>query len=358
VDFGNVIVRSWHMVWRYRFLWVLGILAGGGIGTCSAGLPTSNFNFNTADLANLGLRIEDPMQAMAVWINQNAGLVLLLVGLLVVLAIVCWILSLIFEGALVSATAELILTRPSSFGRAWRDGLHFFWRFFGLFWLILIIQLVLMVIVALPSTVIFIAAGTGETICFGFLWVLVAGLAWIVIQVLLGMIVPYAYRAMVLENRGPLQGIRFGWNLFRRNIGQSFLALALSLLLAAGGSILIIVVFFIILLILAIPTFLLIGSSGFGGAIVIFVAFAALIVGIVVLILGGIYNAYFYSYWTIVYLNLTGRLGRSLEIIPTERPPYTEGGAPPIAFYRDIREQRLARVAWYIRVGDFIQSIW
>ena len=57
MEYGKLIRDAWNITWRYRFLWVLGLLAGG-----SAGLP--GLNGGAAELALVGAPpLDKPMSA-------------------------------------------------------------------------------------------------------------------------------------------------------------------------------------------------------------------------------------------------------------------------------------------------------
>ena len=37
MDYGALVSRAWNLTWRHRFLWILGLFAGGGVSSCGSG---------------------------------------------------------------------------------------------------------------------------------------------------------------------------------------------------------------------------------------------------------------------------------------------------------------------------------
>src|SRR6185437_7267129 len=73
---------------------------------------------------------------MVQWATAHGGLIAAVIGVVALIALTLLIVSLIAQGSLAGATAAFATGRSSSLGRAWRTGLHLFWRYAGL-WLLL-----------------------------------------------------------------------------------------------------------------------------------------------------------------------------------------------------------------------------
>src|SRR5207249_4482063 len=73
----------------------------------------------------------------AAWAAANAWLVGLLLALVGVVGLGLIALSLVAQGAMARATADLAEGRPTGAGPSWRTGLRLVWRYAGL-WLTLI----------------------------------------------------------------------------------------------------------------------------------------------------------------------------------------------------------------------------
>jgi len=53
VDYGNLIRQAWTITWRYRFLWLLGVLAGGAVGMPSLNGGNTGWQTNSHDMQRL-----------------------------------------------------------------------------------------------------------------------------------------------------------------------------------------------------------------------------------------------------------------------------------------------------------------
>src|SRR5215210_3671580 len=145
MDYGRLIRDAWQITWRHPFLWILGLFAGGAAGASfgsggrggGAAAPTAP-PMDGRPIPGLDVSPE----AVASWAVDHVGLLVALAGLLVLVGLVLLVVSLIAQGGLAGATADFASGRSSSLGRAWRTGLHLFWRYAGL-WLLLLAAVIL-----------------------------------------------------------------------------------------------------------------------------------------------------------------------------------------------------------------------
>ena len=107
---------------------------------------------------------------------------------------------------------------PSRSGRAWRTGLHLFWRYAGL-WLLLIatvaligavVAAVVALVVGLSFAVQHAAWVVAPAVLVGLVLV-VAASRWVVASI----VVPFAQRAIAVREVGPLAALRDGWLVLR-----------------------------------------------------------------------------------------------------------------------------------------------
>jgi hypothetical protein len=315
MDFGQIVTAAWHIAWRQRGLWVLALFAGNASGTCnspisSSGMPNTGAEGSDAFSQTLTQTQIDQLQAavqqysgQAIAIGLGIALVLLLIY------IPFWLLSVRCKGAIIVAGAEAAAGAPVSLGIAWRRGGPAFGRLFGLDLVLLAAWLVVIAVI-----VGFAAASIlGQPLqriqwlpwVFGLLGVF--SLVGIVASVL-GLIIAYAQRAIVLEDAGPIEGLRAGYQLLRRNLGNSVILWLIALALSIGGGIALVIG----VLVAAIPALLvggivsfMLNLAGLEGipALIIIVGlglFAAILVG------GAALNSFLWHFWTVAYLRLTG----------------------------------------------------
>jgi amino acid transporter len=124
----------------------------------------------------------------------------------------------------------------------------------------------------------------------------------------------------VEDDRGPISGLRFGYDLFRHNIGTSLVAWLMSIVLGIGAGIASFILVLIVLAVLAVIGFVVYTGVAFTTALFIYIGVAVLIFWIITLIVNGFVNAFFNQYWTFVYLNLTGRVNNLFEVIQPSPP--------------------------------------
>jgi hypothetical protein len=310
MDYAGLIGEAWRLTWRHRFLWILGLFAGGTLG--SFGGSPIQWRGGGQDAGQLPPGLVGPGDEVARLLAANVGLVMAVATLVVLLGLTLLVVSLIAQGAVVRAAADLELGRGSSLRLAWRAGLHLFWRYVRLTLALigLAVAVALAVGVAAVALVAPVAVGQAPTAAPP-LWVLLAVVLvplLIVGGIALSIVVLYAQRAIALDEAGALESLRLGWRTLRGHLGASLLAwlIAVCLGIAAG----------IALLALFVGAVSVVGGLGFGlwtllGAHPLTVAYAA-VGGLAMLLAGavavGLANTFFWNYWTLVYMRLQGSL--------------------------------------------------
>ncbi|MCJ7701272.1 MAG: hypothetical protein MUO62_06785, partial [Anaerolineales bacterium] len=126
--------------------------------------------------------------------------------------------------------------------------------------------------------------------------------------------------AIVLEDLNIPDGLKRGWEVFRENIGNM---IVMSLILVVGGAIVGIVIALPVILVMVPAAIGIIGGLSsnsdliFGGGLATaLVCLAAYLP--VLIVLGGILQAYLKTAWTLTYIQLTQP--SDLEIIPEVEP--------------------------------------
>jgi hypothetical protein len=295
MDLGEVLRRSWEIVWKHKALWIFGILAsctGGGGG----GGGNTGYRFSQGDLPP---GIERTFTNLSDW--QIASIIgaLILVGLVVVVLII--FLGTIGRIGLIQGTlrAEQGLT-ALSFGDIFDASLPFFWRVFGLNLLAgLAIGLLILlgVIVAIFSAV----------ITFGVAFLCLIPLICLLIPVgwLIQVVLEQANVALVVEDLNIFDALQRGWDVFREHLG-TMVVMGLILILGAGIVSLVISAPLIGVLVPLI-TGAAVGTEQAIGGGVLLAALCFVVYLPVLLVLGGIVRAYVGAAWSLTYLRLTGQ---------------------------------------------------
>jgi hypothetical protein len=331
MQYGELITRSFSIVWRHKYLWLLAILGGADVGT--GGGFGGNFNglgnaFNGggapsgtgAPGSSAGLR--DAGSAVGRFLQDDVGLIVLFGLLVLVLVVAFWLLSCLTTGALVRASAEHDAERPFGLGLAWRTGLGTFWsvlglRLLGLLWAVLVVGAIVVVIVL--GLVSFANGQNGAlalVVTIGGLFVVVLLLASIVV----GIALILGTRAVVLEQRGPVSALGRGFGLLRARLGRVLLVwlIQVGLGLAAGiGLAIVLIPFFLLGTAVAVG----VGVAGGVGAAVVVAIPLVLLLAVLTLVLAGVAGAYFSTYWTLAF--------RRMEL---EAPRPVAAAWPPTAY--------------------------
>ncbi len=310
-NFGEVLTRAWQITWKYKVLWIFGILAGCAEGSGGSG---NNGIRNGGDGNNPFPQYQQYADAFGRWITENWWVVVLFVIVIFVLIIIAIFLGTIGRIGLIRGTlqAETGTSMPA-FGALFSQSTPFFWRIFGL-------SLLFGLAVFAVFFSLFMAGVL--TAGIGFLCILPIICILIPVMIFLGLVLEQAYIAMVKENLGIVEGWNRGWTVVRNNLGP-----ILVMWLIMG------VLTFIIGLLIALPIILIFIPAVFAYAVGNQQDFTPLLIagGIsllylpILILLRGILATYKGSAWTLTYLRLTSPA--SVEILPPPAEPPVEANA-------------------------------
>ena len=290
------------------FLWVLGLFAGGTAGASfggggRGGGPPAATAWSSDPRRRRRPRCRRPLGA------DHVGLIVAVAGLLALVGLALLVVSLIAQGGLAGATADFASGRSSSLGRAWRTGLHLFWRYAGL-WLLLIAAVApdrrvggrlrgarrrpdrrrpacrLGRRARSPGGP---GAGRGRASPPGW---------WSSI------VVPFAQRAIAVRDVGPLAALQDGWLVLRGHPGASLLVWLIDVALTVAAGLVITVAMVAAIVALGIPAAALWAVFELTTPTIAYLAIAAVVALGVLLTLISVANTFFWSYWTLAYLRL------------------------------------------------------
>ncbi len=319
MDFGEVLAKAWRIIWKFKVLWIFGILAG--CGTQGGG----NFNFNSSYRTggngfsgpgpSLPPGVTDALNRFArlfenprfVW-EFLAGFIALIcvIGLVEIALGTIGRLGLI-KGAWEADQGAERLT----FGALWGGSLPSFWR---VFWMLILVGLPFFLIFLFIGVAFLLAffpvlghnaPGAGATllVLLPVLCVLICVLA--LLSIVIGFILRMAECAVVIENQSILNGFRRGWEVLVNHLGPILIIwlITVAIGLAAG------IVITLPLILVLFPIFIAFFSSGFSGDLsytpLILAGVCVLAYIPVSLLFNGILMSYLQSVWTLTYLRLT-----------------------------------------------------
>jgi hypothetical protein len=296
-NFGEVLTRAWQITWKYKVLWIFGILASCSRG--SGGGSSGGSGGSGGDSGN-GYSPFEPSQAqhyfnqISDWLTANWWVVALIVLGVILLALLSIFLGTIGRIGLIRGTLQAEEgAERLSFGELFRGSMPFFWRVFGLTFLIGLIFLVIMLPLILFGV---LTAG------IGFLCIIPLFCLLIPVSIAIYLIVELANVAIVKDNLGIVDGWKRGYATALNNVGP---IIVMGLILLVSG--------FVIGLVVAIPIIMIAVPTAIGFATgqgqnmtplliggLCFVAF--LPVGILI---NGVCNTFMGATWTLTYLRLT-----------------------------------------------------
>ncbi len=332
INLGEILTKAWKITWKFKVLWIFGILAGCGASN------RSNFNFNNGGSSGGGgsggngnvpeffrqFQNMRPEQAVQLFIDQYGGIIAAVILVLCCLSILFYFLGIMGKTGLIKGIAKAEAGAESlTFGEIWTESLPYFWRMFVLSLLVGLPFFLLFVILLVGAGFAGYSAYTGNMAESGIM-VLLAGMLGVFILVtcilslimaVIGMIVEQVQNAIVLEDLGVLAAFSRGWDVFRRNLLSVFVV---ALLLWVIG-IVVGLIIAIPIIIAVIPVAISIGVTASTGnyLVPILIGLACLVVLLPISwLLSGIEQTYFQSVWTLTYRRLTApALPPQVEII-------------------------------------------
>ncbi len=325
MDHIKVLKRAWDITWRYRVLWVFGVLlalttsrGGGGGG--------SQYNVSGDDFASF--RGDFPIPSAPPPPEVIASIVGALIAIGIALACVILILIVVFTVIrYVSETALIRLVddhEETGEKRSLGQGIQMGWsrsalRLFLIDLLIglpLAIAFILLFLLALVPLLLWTTGseaagviGTLATIGLIFFFILLA----IVVAVVISLLMRFFHRACVLEDLGVIEAIKHGFRVVREHLGDVAIMWLIMLGVGIGLAVAMIIVVILLLLLAVVlagvPAFLAGGlaSLAFEGPVPWIVGAAVgvpifiLVLVVPMLFLGGLIEVFKSSVWTLTY---------------------------------------------------------
>jgi len=307
MNYGEVLTRAWKIIWKFKVLWIFGILASCGTGGSGGGGNNISYQFSRGDLPP---QVQQFFANSGQFFNDFWWIIGLLICLTCVLVMVAIFLSTIGRIALIKGTlrAETGAERMG-FVELFKASTPYFWRVFGLSLLLFLIFFVLI------TAGILLAVGTA-VVTFGLALFCLIPLCCLMIPVLwaVWVILEQAYIAIVAEDRGAVEGLTRGWEVVKAHWEPM---LIMAIILIFGGA--------IAGLIIAIPMFLVmlpllftLGITSGNNMAPLAIGGICFLIYLPVLILAsGIIKAYVQSAWTLTFLSVTGS-GPAAEVVPVK----------------------------------------
>lgn len=316
LNFGEILTRAWQITWKYKVLWIFGILAGctngsgGGGGGGNTGYSTGPSRPSDFDVPPEIQRFIVLMEDFVAWVEDNMWIFIVIGLVFLLLVVISIFLGTIGRIGLIKGAyqAEMGAERLVV-GELFSASMPYFWRVFGLSFLIGLAFLLLL----LPLIILGIVTAGVALVCLIPLICLLVPVGFVI-----GIIIEQANRAMVLEDLGMVDGLRRGWEISRANIWP----LIVMALILFGISLLLGILIALPILIVVFPTIFAFAMGEGQTFTPLYIALACIcLYAPVSWILNGILTTYTQSAWTLTYMRLSKRPE------PTEAPVFAEPNA-------------------------------
>ncbi len=306
MQYGEVLSKAWKIIWKYKVLWIFGILAslgtgGGGGGSGGGGSNYSGGNETFPQFEQFSHQVEN-------WVSQNWWVIGVIIMAVVVLVLLVIVLSTygrigLARGAWQADEGKEELT----FGELFAASSRYFWRIILLSILIFVMWLALILVLMFPVV---ITAGIAM-ICLFPVFCLLVPLAWIV-----NLVIEQAVVAIVGEDLGVMDGLKRGWEVFRAHIAEM---LIMGLVLGLGSFLahLLIALPFIFTLVPMIGSVIMQNEQALRTGLTFSLVLVCLYAPIA-LLLGGVLQSYLGTAWALTFRRLTGKKEAAVAPVPYE----------------------------------------
>jgi hypothetical protein len=319
MDYNEILTKAWQITWKYKVLWIFGILAG-----CGGNAAQNNSRFNAGspqgpgapapqDIPPILQPIFDPFIRFFESLSQTEiflyGLLFVLIGFFITLVIV--VLSTVGRIGLVAGTLKATANPDRlTFGGLFESVKPFFWRVLGLNLLLALAFIGIGIALGAGFAVVAVATFGLGIICLLPLFCLFIPAAW-----LLSIVIEQANIALIVDDLSIGDALSRGWDIFRANMMPLILmGLILTLGIGLFGGFLI----NLPLAFIGIPTLLAVLSDSAAAARTgLIIGGICLVVYLPVLLaLAGMLQTYIRSAWTLTYLQLTKPPAELVEAEP------------------------------------------
>jgi hypothetical protein len=306
MDFAEVLRRAWQITWRFKGLWILGILAGcgggGGGGGSSGGSGGGvQWQFGDRELPSVE-RFLDRLDPEFVGVVTVA-----LICLGIALAIGLFLLGVLGQSGLIAGIDLADDGHAVTLSIAFQRGLHYFWKILGA-------QVLLWLLAAAVLAVAFIAGGILTVGTFGLALLCFLPLACLLVPafLLFGVYVMLTQVALVVEELDFSAAFGRSWQVLRDNVGN---VIVLGIVLVIGGLVVGFVLFlpFLAVALPAVAGLAFGGDRAAAGGIAISLVGAVVLLPLVVL-LNGIIQTFATGAWTIAYRRMVGKRGAEIAM--------------------------------------------
>ncbi len=286
MDYGQLMKRAWNLIWEHKFLILLGVLVALGSGGGNAGNAASSFGDGNAGVqlpSDFEFSFRGIMESIS--IPRYAAIsIVIIAGVLLIVGLAVWVLSLVSRGGLIAGVNELDAGQPSSFSDAFRAGWKKVWTLLGI-GLIPAIPALLLAVLGAVAAAIYVGNMRVDVVASPnvVITILAASVSFLLvaITVVLSLLQGLANRACMLEDERVFAAYKRGFSVLMGNVGSALVLFLIQLAVSIGIGI-----------VMILPG--------------IVMALCCLLWPLLILIQGAI-SAYFSTLWTLAWRQWTGQ---------------------------------------------------
>jgi hypothetical protein len=232
MNYSDLVKNAFKLTIKNRFLWIFGIFLGGMA-------SFSDFSqFGKKDLNSLGLNQIN----ISNFINQHASTIMHIAVGVVIFALIMIILSILAQGGLIGSVAGLNQGKKMNFSLGLKIGLKHFWRILGLGLIAAVLVILALFILGLPLGLLIAT----KIIWLAIICIIIAALIFLVLIVALSLVLPYARRILVIEDKSVFKSLSQGIKFVMSHIGP----VVLIYLISIAASIIFTMAFFLALIVI------------------------------------------------------------------------------------------------------------
>ncbi|MFH1736495.1 MAG: hypothetical protein ABH838_01210 [Actinomycetota bacterium] len=313
LDYLGVLKRAAEITWKYKFLWVLGILIALASGGGNPG-SSANYQFSGSDTSQAS-------SSLGSMVNAYLALILFIVVIIAILGFIVWILSVMANAGLIGSVAKIQKGEKTSLSDAFGIGARSFFRMLGAIILGGLLGLIGFIefLVSLGSVIV-AAVGAGmmlsndQTMIFGVfclvaliligVFLLIVVIAGIVAKAItVAVIEIFAFRFLVIKRTKVVESIREAMKLIGSRTSQTIVMYLLLMLVSVIAGVILLIPG-LLLFMLAFPV-LVAGAMAKNVGIILISVALFIFMGFVMVFLNGILQTYMSTAWTLAFLQLT-----------------------------------------------------
>ena len=310
MDFGEILKKAWHVIWKHKILWLFGFFAscgtamnrGGGSNanaTVGSQTPSSNgvqdlIPFNNPQMQDSIENFIRSIEAIEPWVWVMIALVGILVAIL--FSVLFLFLGTLGTTGVIKGTTLADEAgpdeKPLSFGTIFKGVKPYFWKVLLLNLGLRVVGFIVVLILILPIILF--------TVCTCFLGLfLLIPVGWFI-----ELMINFTTIAIIEEELDIFKAIGRAWEVITRNLGY----VAVMFLILGIGQFIVGLIIGLPLILVPIPLIINLFATGFRmfsvGLIVSTLLF--IVVLPIIIFLGGVLKAYILTSWTLTYRHLIG----------------------------------------------------